>query len=98
MIEMAALNQALRTQHAKLDGWGPPGADVAQAGRRRTRSHSACDSESGRPYAVNTPRSSRAVRAALSALIPSLSRTSAPGALAPKRSIDTLRSTQRSHP
>jgi hypothetical protein len=50
------------------------------------------------PYAVKTPRSSRAVRAVFSAVIPSFSRTSAPGALAPKRSIDTVRSTQRSHP
>jgi hypothetical protein len=49
-------------------------------------------------YAAKAPRSSRAVRAVLSAVIPSFSRTSAPGALAPKRSIDTLRSTQRSQP
>lgn len=49
-------------------------------------------------YAVRTPRSSRAVRAVFSAVIPRRSRTSAPGALAPKRSIDTTLSTQRSHP
>jgi hypothetical protein len=49
-------------------------------------------------YVARAPRRSRAVRAVLSAVIPSFSRTSAPGALAPKRSIDTVRSTQRSHP
>lgn len=49
-------------------------------------------------YAVSAPRSSRAARAVFSAVIPSFSRTSGPGALAPKRSIATTRSTQRSHP
>jgi hypothetical protein len=49
-------------------------------------------------YAVRAPRSSRAARAVFSAVIPSFSRTSGPGALAPKRSIATTRSTQRSHP
>ena len=49
-------------------------------------------------YAVSAPRSSRAARAVFSAVIPSFSRTRAPGALAPKRSIATTRSTQRSHP
>jgi hypothetical protein len=89
MIEFAAMNQGLRLQRAKLDGWGPPEAD--SAARRRERAPR-------RDYAVKTPRSSRAVRAVFSAVIPSFSRTSAPGALAPKRSIDTVRSTQRSHP
>jgi hypothetical protein len=51
-----------------------------------------------RGYAVRAPRSSRAARAVFSAVIPSFSRTSGPGALAPKRSIATTRSTQRSHP
>jgi hypothetical protein len=51
-----------------------------------------------RDYAVKAPRSSRAARAVFSAVIPSFSRTRAPGALAPKRSIDTTRSTQRYHP
>ena len=50
------------------------------------------------PYAAKAPRRSRAARAVFSAVIPSFSRTKAPGALAPKRSIDTVRSTQRSHP
>ena len=50
------------------------------------------------PYVAKAPRSSRAARAVFSAVIPSFSRTRAPGALAPKRSIDTVRSTQRSHP
>lgn len=50
------------------------------------------------PYVAKAPRRSRAVRAVFSAVIPSFSRTKAPGALAPKRSIDTVRSTQRSHP
>jgi hypothetical protein len=49
-------------------------------------------------YVVSAPRSSRAARAVFSAVIPSFSRTRAPGALAPKRSIATTRSTQRSHP
>jgi hypothetical protein len=49
-------------------------------------------------YVAKAPRRSRAVRAVFSAVIPSFSRTSAPGALAPKRSIETVRSTQRSHP
>ena len=49
-------------------------------------------------YAVSAPRSSRAARAVFSAVIPSFSRTKAPGALAPNRSIATTRSTQRSHP
>ena len=49
-------------------------------------------------YVARAPRSSRAVRAVFSAVMPSFSRTSRPGALAPKRSIDTVRSTQRSHP
>ena len=49
-------------------------------------------------YVVSAPRSSRAARAVFSAVIPSYSRTKAPGALAPKRSIATTRSTQRSHP
>jgi hypothetical protein len=49
-------------------------------------------------YVARAPRSSRAAPAVFSAVIPSFSRTRAPGALAPKRSIDTVRSTQRSHP
>ena len=49
-------------------------------------------------YVVSAPRSSRAARAVFSAVIPSFSRTRAPGALAPKRSMPTTRSTQRSHP
>ena len=49
-------------------------------------------------YVAKAPRRSRAVRAVFSAVIPSFSRTSAPGALAPKRSIETVRSTQRSQP
>jgi hypothetical protein len=49
-------------------------------------------------YMAKAPRRSRAVRAVLSAVIPSFSRTSGPGALAPKRSIETVRSTQRSQP
>ena len=49
-------------------------------------------------YVVSAPRSSRAARAVFSAVIPSFSRTRAPGALAPKRSMATTRSTQRSHP
>jgi len=49
-------------------------------------------------YAVRAPKSSRAARAVFSAVIPSFSRTKEPGALAPKRSIPTTRSTQRSHP
>src|SRR5215212_1915266 len=49
-------------------------------------------------YVVRAPKSSRAARAVFSAVIPSFSRTRAPGALAPKRSIATTRSTQCSHP
>ena len=94
MFEFAALAQGLHVQRAKLDGWGPPHTDVAQPRRRRPQTGAA----PRRDYAATTPRSSRAVRAVFSAVIPSFSRTSAPGALAPKRSIDTVRSTQRSHP
>ena len=90
MFEFPAYAQGLLLQRAKLAGWGPPETD----GLRPPRGDAARRGD----YAVKTPRSSRAVRAVFSALIPSLSRTSAPGALAPKRSIDTLRSTQRSHP
>jgi hypothetical protein len=88
MFQMAAIAQAVDMTRRSMDGWGPPGLDAcepsASAGRRR--------------YVAKAPRSSRAVRAVFSAVIPSFSRTSAPGALAPKRSIDTVRSTQRSHP
>ena len=49
-------------------------------------------------YVVRAPRSSRAARAVFSAVMPSFSRTRGPGALAPKRSMATTRSTQRSHP
>jgi hypothetical protein len=93
MLELIALAQGVDLQRAKLEGWGPPHADAA-----RCRQHRDETAASPRSYAATTPRSSRAVRAVFSAVIPSFSRTSAPGALAPKRSIDTVRSTQRSHP
>ena len=94
MFEFVAFGHSLDLQRTKLEGWGPPGACAAQHERRRQPAGTARP----RDYAVRTPRSSRAVRAVFSAVIPSFSRTSAPGALAPKRSIDTVRSTQRSHP
>jgi len=69
MLQMIGFAQGLHLQRMKLDGWGPPENDYAPR----------------RGYAVKTPRSSRAVRAVFSAVIPSFSRTTAPGALAPKR-------------
>jgi hypothetical protein len=93
MFELIAFAQSLDLQRTKLEGWGPPRADAARYRRHRDET-----AASPRSYAATTPRSSRAVRAVFSAVIPSFSRTSAPGALAPKRSIDTVRSTQRSHP
>jgi hypothetical protein len=88
MFQIAALVQAADITRRSMEGWGPPGADPREPSAAPRR----------RPYVARAPRSSRAVRAVFSAVIPSFSRTSAPGALAPKRSIDTVRSTQRSHP
>jgi hypothetical protein len=96
MLEFVALAQGVDRQRAKLEGWGPPGADPSE--RRTKAARRPTEADAPRSYAATTPRSSRAVRAVFSAVIPSFSRTSAPGALAPKRSIDTVRSTQRSHP
>jgi hypothetical protein len=48
-------------------------------------------------HRVSAPRSSRGARTVFSAVIPRFSRTKAPGAPAPKRSIATG-PTQRSHP
>jgi hypothetical protein len=87
MFQIAVLAQATDVTRQHLRGWGPPELDAPGA----------CPPERRR-YAAKAPRSSRAARAVFSAVIPSFSRTSAPGALAPKRSIDTVRSTQRSHP
>jgi hypothetical protein len=73
-------------------------AQTTEATRRRLNGAGPPEHDVNDPYVAKAPRSSRAVRAVFSAVIPSFSRTRAPGALAPKRSIDTVRSTQRSHP
>ena len=73
-------------------------AQATEATRRHMNGWGPPERDVNDPYVARAPRSSRAVRAVFSAVIPSFSRTRAPGALAPKRSIDTVRSTQRSHP
>src|SRR6476469_7716928 len=65
--------------------------------RRHPLRHAPRHRGRGGAYAVSAS-SSRAAPAIASAVMPSFSMTSGPGALAPKRSIDTDRSTQRSQP
>jgi hypothetical protein len=88
---------ALRAHHVtmiEMAGY----VQAVQVARQRMNGWGPPESDVASDYVARAPRRSRAARAVLSAVIPSFSRTSAPGALAPKRSIETLRSTQRSHP